>query len=148
MSVIYSDAWYDDMKELINGAEGFRKEAPKDRVVMSLEVLGDGSSPYVAADDALYFLIEVDDGMVQEFRPLAERFSGKGLQFRFTAPASVWESVAAGQTDPITAGLRGAIKVRGDMRYLMENADAVKLLIDLYGNQVNTEWPKGRPPYE
>ena len=148
MSVIYSDAWYDDMKELINGAEGFRKEAPKDRVVMSLEVLGDGSSPYVAADDALYFLIEVDDGMVQEFRPLSERFSGKGLQFRFTAPASVWESVAAGHTDPITAGLRGVIKVRGDMRYLMENADAVKLLIDLYGNQVNTEWPKGRPPYE
>jgi hypothetical protein len=147
MSVIYSDAWYDDMKELINGAEGFRKEAPKDHVVMSLEVLGDGSSPYVAADDALYFLIEVSDGMVQEFRPLPERFSGKGLQFRFTAPASVWESVAAGQTDPITAGLRGVIKVRGDMRYLMENADAVKLLIDLYGNQVNTEWPKGRPPY-
>ena len=33
------------------------------------------------------------------------------------------------------------------MRFLMQNADAVKLAIDLYGNQVNTEWPLGRPPY-
>jgi hypothetical protein len=30
---------------------------------------------------------------------------------------------------------------------LMENADAVKLAIDLYANQVNTERPRGRPPY-
>jgi len=33
------------------------------------------------------------------------------------------------------------------MRFLMENADAVKLAIDLYANQVNTEWPLGQPPY-
>jgi len=147
MSIIYSDAWYEDMKNLINGSERFRKQAPRDHVVMSLEVEGDGTSPYIPAEGALHFLIELDDGMVQDFRALPERFSGKGLSFRFTAPASVWESVADGKTDPITAGLRGEIKVRGDMRYLMENADAVKLLIELYGNQVNTEWPKGRPPY-
>jgi hypothetical protein len=30
----------------------------------------------------------------------------------------------------------------------MENADAVKLAIDLYGHQGSTEWPLGRPPYE
>ncbi len=29
----------------------------------------------------------------------------------------------------------------------MENADAVKLAIDLYANQVNTEWPQELPPY-
>ena len=86
-------------------------------------------------------------GRVEVFERLPERFSGKGLNFRFTAPAEVWESVAAGETDPITAGLRGVIKVRGDMRFLMENADAVKLLIDLYGSQVDTEWPQGKPPY-
>jgi len=147
MSIIYSDTWYEDMKNLINGSEGFRAKAPSERVVMSLEVEGDGASPYVPADGALYFLIELNGGKVQEFRALPARFSGKGLDFRFTAPATVWESVADGGTDPITAGLRGAIKVRGDMRFLMENADAVKLLIDLYGNQVDTEWPKGRPPY-
>jgi len=49
--------------------------------------------------------------------------------------------------DPITAGMRGTIRVRGDMRVLMKNADAVKILVDLYGDQVHTEWPKGKPPY-
>ncbi len=147
MSVIYSEDWYDDMKALINRSEELRMLAPPDRMVLCLEVEGDGVSPYVPADGALYFQLAIEAGRVEVFRPLAERFSGKGLDFRFTAPASVWESVAAGETDPITAGLRGVIKVRGDMRFLMENADAVKLLIDLYGHQVDTEWPQGKPPY-
>ncbi len=147
MSVIYSEPWYEDMKALINGSADLRERAPADRIVLSLEVEGDGKSPYVPEDGAYYFLLEIEGGRVEVFRPLPERFSGKGLSFRFSAPASIWESVAAGQTDPITAGLRGAIKVRGDMRFLMENADAVKLLIDLYGSQVDTEWPKGKPPY-
>jgi hypothetical protein len=147
MSVIYSDAWYEDMKKLINLSEELRQQTPKERIVISFEVEGDGASPYVPADGALYFMIVFDEGQVREFQPLGERFSGKGLDFRFTAPATVWESIAAGKTDPITAGLRGSIKIRGDMKFLMENADGVKLLVDLYGNQVDTEWPKGQPPY-
>ena len=147
MSVIYSDAWYEDMKKLINHSEELRRQTPKERIVISFEVEGDGASPYVPADGALYFMIVFDEGQVREFQPLDERFSGKGLDFRFTAPATVWESIAAGKTDPITAGLRGSIKIRGDMKFLMENADGVKLLVDLYGNQVDTEWPNGEPPY-
>ncbi len=147
MSVIYSDAWYEDMKTLINGSDRLGKMAPKSRIVFTLEVMGDGASPYVAKDGALYFLLAIENGKVTEFRRLPERHDGKGLNFRFTAPASIWEGVAAGDQDPITCGLRGTIKVRGDMKFLMENADAVKLAIDLYANQVNTEWPLGRPPY-
>jgi hypothetical protein len=147
MSAIYSDAWYEDMKALINGSEHLGTMAPKTRIVFTLEVMGDGASPYVPKDGGLYFLLVIENGKVTEFRPLPERHDGKGLSFRFTAPATVWEGVAAGQKDPITSGLRGEIKVRGDMRFLMQNADAVKLAIDLYANQVNTEWPLGRPPY-
>jgi hypothetical protein len=147
MSVIYSDAWYEDMKKLINDSDELRKLAPRQRIAVSFEVEGDGASPYVPGDDNLFFLIVLEGGAVDEFRPLPDRHDGKGLNFRFSAPASVWESVADGKTDPITAGLRGKIKVRGDMRFLMENADAVKLLVDLYANQVTTEWPQGRPPY-
>jgi hypothetical protein len=147
MSAIYSDAWYEDMKALINGSEHLGTMAPKTRIVFTLEVMGDGASPYVPKDGGLYFLLVIENGKVTEFRPLLERHDGKGLSFRFTAPATVWEGVAAGQKDPITSGLRGEIKVRGDMRFLMQNADAVKLAIDLYANQVNTEWPLGRPPY-
>jgi hypothetical protein len=92
-------------------------------------------------------LIPADAGRVVDYRPLEARHDGKQLGFRFTAPASIWEAIAAGQLDPITAGLRGQIRIRGDMRFLMENADAVKELVDLYGHQNDTEWPKGRPPY-
>ncbi len=147
MSVIYSDAWYEDMKQLINGSDELAKMAPKTRIVFTLEVMGDGASPYVAKDGGRYFLLAIENGKVTEFRPLPDRHDGKGLNFRFTAPATVWEGVAAGQQDPIKCGLRGTIKVRGDMKFLMENADAVKLAIDLYANQVSTEWPLGRPPY-
>lgn len=147
MSVIYSDTWYEDMKKLINGSDKLGKMAPSTRIVFTLEVMGDGASPYVPKEDGLYFLLTIESGKVMEFRPLSQRHDGKGLNFRFTAPAAIWEGVAAGQKDPIKSGLRGEIKVRGDMRFLMENADAVKLAIDLYANQVSTEWPLGRPPY-
>ena len=147
MPEIYSAAWYDEMKRLINGSESFRKLAPRERVVMTLEVIGDGKSPYVAQGGGVFFLVVLDGGVVTEYRPLAEKHDGKGLAFRFTAPALVWESVAAGQSDPITAGMRGQIKIRGDMRFLMQNAEAVKILVDLYGQQAFTEWPRGKPPY-
>jgi putative sterol carrier protein len=101
----------------------------------------------VAVGADVHYLIVMDGGKVEEIRALPARHPGPGLSFRFTAPATVWESIAAGQLDPITAGLRGTIKVKGDMRVLMKNADAVKHLVDLYGAQVYTEWPSGRPPY-
>ena len=147
MSDIYSDAWYEDMKNLINGSGRLGEIAPRTRITLALEVMGDGVSPYVPVEGALHFLLVIDNGKVVEFRPLPERHDGKGLNFRFTAPATVWEGVAAGKNDPIRCGLRGEIKVRGDMRFLMENADAVKLAIDLYAHQGTTEWPLGQPPY-
>ena len=147
MSDIYSDAWYEDMKTLINGSGRLGEIAPRTRITLALEVMGDGVSPYVPVEGALHFLLVIDNGKVVEFRPLPERHDGKGLNFRFTAPAAVWEGVAAGTDDPIRCGLHGDIKVRGDMRFLMENADAVKLAVDLYAHQGTTEWPLGKPPY-
>ncbi len=147
MAAIYSDTWYEDMKALINGSAEFRAKAPTQHTVMTLEVVGDDQSPYVKAGKDVHFLVVLDGGAVVEYRPLAARHDGKGLNFRFTAPATVWEGVAAGLLDPITSGLRGQIKIRGDMRFLMQNADAVKILVDLYGHQGTTEWPLGKPPY-
>ncbi len=147
MAVIYTDAWYEDLKQMINGSAEFGARAPQEAIVMALEIKGDGKSPYVGEGSAIYYMIVLNCGVVEEISALDERHPGKGLNFRFTAPATVWESIAAGQLDPITAGLRGTIKVRGDMRVLMKNADAVKILVDLYGAQGDTEWPSGQPPY-
>lgn len=148
MSIIYSEAWYDDMKNLINGSDEFAAQAPQERLSMTLEVNADGVSPYVQQGEGLFFLVVLEKGRVIEFAPLDGRHDGKGLDFRFTAPAGTWENIAAGLADPITVGLRGGIKIRGDMRFLMKNADAVKILVDLYGNQVTTDWPSGKPPYD
>jgi len=148
MAVIYTDPWYAELRSMIDGSAEFARRAPRGRVVMAIEVLGDAASPYVPADRTIYFLLVLEDGRVRSLEPLADRPVGDDLQFRFTAPASVWESVAAGLLDPITAGMRGRIRIRGDMRFLMQNADAVKVLVDLYAAQGNTEWPLGQPPYD
>jgi len=147
MAVIYTQTWYDELKNMINSCEHFAEKAPAQSLAMALEIVPDGKSPYISAGGELYYLLVLDHGKVTELAPLAARHDGRGLQFRFTANASVWEGIAAGQLDPITEGLRGAIRVRGDMRVLMRHAEAVKELVDLYGAQVSTEWPKGRPPY-
>ena len=147
MSAIYSDAWYDDLKQMIHGSAEFAEKAPTERMVMTLEINGDGKSPYVGAGDSMYYLLVLDTGKVTDLHALEQQHDGKGLNFRFTAPATVWEEIAAGSLDPITAGLRGKIRIRGDMRMLMQNADAVKILVDLYGSQIDTEWPHGQPPY-
>jgi SCP-2 sterol transfer family protein len=147
MAVIYSDAWYQELRRMIDGSAEFARRAPPGRITMAIEVVGDGHSPYVPAEQATHYRLILDAGKVTALEPLAERPPGDGLDFRFTAPASVWESVAAGLLDPITAGLRGRIRIRGDMRFLMQNADAVKVLVDLYAAQEQTDWPLGRPPY-
>lgn len=147
MSSVYSDAWYDDLKTMIDSSEEFADKAPSKRLVMALEIDGDGRSPYVAADNALYYVIVLDGGKVAELHRIDDRHDGNGLTFRFSGQATVWEEIAAGLLDPITAGLKGKLRIRGDMRFLMQNADAVKILVDLYAHQVQTEWPRGKPPY-
>ena len=89
----------------------------------------------------------LDKGKCQKYEELLETMDGKGLDFRFTGPATVFEEIAAGQRDFIEAGLKGAIKIRGDMRIFMQNAELVKLMADLYSQQVETTWPRGKPPY-
>ncbi len=82
MSVIYSEAWYGDMKELINGSEELRKLAPAGRIVLCLEVEGDGKSPYVPADGAFYLYADVS------------KFTSDSLDFSlqsFTSASQIWQ---------------------------------------------------------
>jgi hypothetical protein len=39
------------------------------------------------------------------------------------------------------------VKVRGDMRFLMRQAELVKVLLEAYASGVETVWPQGQPPY-
>ena len=40
------------------------------------------------------------------------------------------------------------VEARGDMRFLMRQAEMVQVLLKAYSQGVDTTWPKGRPPYD
>lgn len=147
MAVIYSSKWYDDLKEIVNGDERIVEMAPPGEWRMAIEIHGDAKSPYVPEGSDKHFFLHFDNGKLAEYEELNERHDGTGLNFRFTGPAVVFDEVAAGLTDPVEAGLKGIIKIRGDMRLLMQHAEIVSIILDLYTKHINTEWPKGKPPY-
>ena len=148
MPDVYTMDWYEAVKVAINTRVATMAKVPKDEFTIAVEIVGDGKTPYVAEGDVRRFLIRLEAGQCAWYRELDEDDPSVKLDYRFTAPATVWEGVAAGQNDPIKSGLRGEIKVRGDMRFLMRQAEMVQVLLEAYSQGVDTTWPKGRPPYD
>ena len=148
MAEIYSKQWYETLKALVNSRDDITARAPQGQWRICVEIIGDDKSPYVPEGKAKYFFVLFDKGKCREYEELSETMDGKGLDFRFSGPATVFEEVAAAQRDFIEAGLRGAIKIRGDMRVFMQNAELAKIMAELYSQAVDTEWPLGKPPYD
>jgi hypothetical protein len=48
----------------------------------------------------------------------------------------------------VQAGLKGDIKITGDIRMLIQNAELVNVLAEIYAGEADTDWPKGQPPYK
>jgi hypothetical protein len=148
MPAIYSKEWYDELQDLLNRNPDVEKNAPRGLYKMMAEVRGDSSSPYVGEGGRLYFVVHFDDGKCTQYYELNEEPPRKEFDFIFEFPASVFEGVAAGTVDPIDLGLKGTIKITGDMRVLIQHADLVNILHGVYAREVETTWPKGKPPYE
>lgn len=147
MPAIYTQEWYDALHDLLNGNPEVKKNAPPGRYRMLLEIRHDGSSPYLGEGEELFFVIHLADGECTDYVQLQEAPPRKEFDFIFEFPAAVYEGVAAGTVDPIDAGLKGTIKITGDMRVLITHADLVNVLYAIYSREVETTWPKGRPPY-
>jgi hypothetical protein len=148
MAAIYTEEWIAALFEWVNSQNGISTQVPGGEWCVALEVVGDGLSPYVPHGEARHFFVRIQDGKVVECQERQERVPGKGLQFRFTGPAHIYEGVAAGLVDPVVAGLEGAITVRGDMRLLIQNAELATRIFKKLGENNSTEWPKGKPPYK
>ena len=148
MPDIYSDEWYRAILDLANMQEDLPAKAPRGEWRVAIEVRGDGTSPYVPEDEFRYWFIRLVDGRMVEFGETPEPVSGKGLNYRFIGPASVFEGIAAGVVDPVEVGLNGTLTVRGDMRMLMQYADLTRTIFDLYTKNNVTEWPAEKPPYQ
>ena len=147
MPVIYTHDWYDSLKEILNRSDDVTKNAPRGVWHVLAEIKGDGASPYFAADETKRFAIVLNDGKCDSYEELAEAPPRKDFEFILELPASLFEKVVANLVDPVESGLKGAIKIKGDMRVLIQNAELVNVLSEIYQREVETEWPKGRPPY-
>jgi len=147
MPAIYTSQWYDSLKEILNRSDQVTKNAPRGVWHVLAEIKGDGASPYLAADDVRRFAIVLNDGKCDSYQELAQAPPRKDFEFILELPASLFERVVANQADPVEAGLKGAVKITGDMRVLIQNAELVNILSEIYQREVQTEWPKGMPPY-
>jgi putative sterol carrier protein len=147
MPDIYSTEWYDELKNLLNRNPDLAKSAPQGALKMLGQFYGDGRSPYLSPGEQRFFVILLDDGRCTDYYEVAESPPRKEFDFIFEIPAAVFEEVAAGSTDPVEAGLKGTIKITGDMRILIRHAELVNVVKDVYTREVETTWPKGSPPY-
>ena len=147
MAAIFTQEWYDMIIDQANKTGELKKKAPPGEWRMAMEVVGDGKSPYVPKGVVKNLLIQLKEGVLTEYREVPEKIPGKGLNYRFTGDASVIEGIAAGNIDPVTAGLSGSITIRGDMRLLMQHTELMDAIYSIYVADNPTEWPKGKPPY-
>ncbi len=150
MPDVYTDEWYDAVTEAINARVSTMDDLPGEVLHIAVDIEGDGASPYVGDGESRHFLVRIAAGRCEWYREIPEAARSDAetrLDYRFVGPASVFDAVVAGHTDPIDAVLSGTISVRGDMRFMMRQAEQVQVLLDAYTHGVHTEWPKGSPPY-
>ncbi len=147
MPDIYTTQWYDELKELLNRNPDLAKSAPSGELKVLGRLFGDGRSPYLGEGEQRFFVVLLNDGKCMDYYEVDEAPPRKEFDFIFEIPASIFEEVAAGSADPVEAGLKGTIKITGDMRILIRHADLVNVVQEVYAREVQTSWPKGRPPY-
>ena len=147
MPAIYTTDWYEELKQLLNTNPEVQKNAPPGAYRVLAEISGDPASPYLADGQQRHFTVRLVDGRCEDYQEVTEPPPRREFDFIFELPATTFEGVAAGLVDPIQAGLKGTIKITGDMRVLIKHADLVNVLYDVYAKEVRTEWPRGKPPY-
>ncbi len=147
MPAIYTNQWYDALKELLNRNPEVKKNAPPGKYKVLAELRGDGRSPYLTDGERRFFVAHLEDGRCTDYHQVNDPPARKEFDFIFEVPATVFEGVAAGLVDPVGAGLKGTIKITGDMRILIKHAELVNALHEVYSREVETTWPKGKPPY-
>ena len=147
MPAIYTNDWYDSLKAILNRSDEVTKNAPSGVWHVLAEIKNDGASPYFSADEMRRFAIILNDGKCDSYEQLAQPPPRKDFEFILEIPASLFERIVANQADPVEAGLKGAIRIKGDMRVLIQNAELVNVLSQIYQRDVQTEWPRGKPPY-
>jgi hypothetical protein len=147
MPEIYSAEWYEAMLSLANSRDDISEKVPQGEWKIAVEVVGDGKSPYIPEGTTKHYFIHFLNGKVVEYQEYPDKIPGKGLNYRINGAASIFDGIAAEIVDPVEVGLNGAMTIRGDMRLMMQHADMVDVIFQVYAQSGLTEWPQGKPPY-
>jgi putative sterol carrier protein len=147
MPEIYTTAWYESLKDILNRSEQVTAKAPPGHFRVLAEIKGDDASPYVSDGEIKRFTLDFNDGRCTDYRELKEPPPKRDFDFTLGLAASLFEGIVADQVDPVAAGLKGDIRIVGDMRLLIQHAELVNILRDIYVREAQTDWPKGKPPY-
>jgi putative sterol carrier protein len=145
MPAIYTTEWYDALKKLLNENPEVDKNAPRGAFHVLAKIVGDARSRYLPVGELRNFVVLFTDGKCLEYRQTDTPPPRKDFEFIFEFPASIFEEVAAGQIDLIDAGLKGKIKITGDMRILIRHAELVNVIYGVYSQEIETTWPNGKP---
>ncbi len=145
MPAIYTTEWYETIKKLLNENPEVDKNSPRGTFHVLAKIVGDAGSLYLPAGEVRNFVVLFVDGKCLEYRQVDVPAPRKDFEFIFELPASVFEAVAAEQMDLIDAGLKGRIKITGDMRILIRHAELVNSIYGAFAREVETIWPKGKP---
>jgi hypothetical protein len=145
MPAIYTKEWYEALKELLNHNPAVEKNSPRGRFHVLAIINGDAQSAYLPPGEARNFVVEFVDGKCLEYREEQSAPARKGFNFIFELPASAFEGIAAGLIDLVDAGLKGTIKIVGDMRILIRHAELINVIYGVYAREIETLWPKGKP---
>ncbi len=87
MAAIYTDQWYDSLKEILNSSDEVTKSAPRGVWHVLAEIRGDGASPYLTASDVKRFAIVLNDGKCDSYQELSEAAPRKDFEFILELPA-------------------------------------------------------------
>jgi len=147
MPDIYTAAWYESLKDILNRSEQVTTMAPSGHFRVLAEIRGDGVSPYLGDGQTKRFILDFEDGKCTEYREFTEAPTRRDFDFTVDLPANLFEGIVANQVDPVEVGLKGDIRIIGDMRLLIQHAELVNILHDIYVRDIQTDWPKGKPPY-
>ena len=148
MPAIYTDEWFANLQTVVNKDEKVTSRAPQGEWRLIIQTDGDGVSPYFKEGESLRFFVTLKDGKCESYTKILDgEEEPDELDFRVRGPATVFERIAAEIDEPMKIALKWSIKITGDMRLLLLHADIVKRVLEIYSKEMDTEWPKGTPPY-
>jgi len=138
---IFTEEWARSWCREVHASEGFRRAAAgwEGSIVAVLEADPQGGIP---ADRQVF--LELSGEGCRTGRPAAPADLESAV-FVFSAPAGVWRSVLAGETEPVWALMSGAIRLaKGSVPQLTPFAGAARALFEA-ARGLPAARPAGRP---